>query len=84
MTSIMSNQVPQNQQGELQGINASVGSLAAIIGPLMLTQSFTYFTSESAPVYFPGAAFFIAALLTLIGIILFIQTKRRGVLASET
>jgi len=71
LAGIMSNQVPQNEQGELQGINASVSSLGAIIGPILMTQSFGYFTSASAPIYFPGIAFGIAAGLTLIALMLF-------------
>lgn len=73
---IMSNAVPQNQQGELQGILASVGSIGAIIGPLLLTQSFTFFTNDSAPIYFPGAAFFIAGSLSLIAVALFAKNVR--------
>lgn len=68
---IMSNLVPQNEQGELQGIIASVASIGAIIGPLLITQSFTYFTSPSAPVYFPGIAFTIAAVLSITALIIF-------------
>jgi MFS transporter, DHA1 family, tetracycline resistance protein len=68
---IMSNQVPQNEQGELQGINASVGSIGAIIGPLLMTQSFAFFTDTDAPIYFPGIAFLLAGLLTLIALMIF-------------
>ncbi|MEM9621025.1 MAG: TCR/Tet family MFS transporter [Pseudomonadota bacterium] len=68
---IMSNQVPQNEQGELQGINASIGSIAAIIGPLVMTQSFSYFTGPAAPIYFPGIAFTIAAALAVVAAIIF-------------
>ena len=71
VSSIMSNQVPQNEQGELQGINASVGSIAAIVGPLMMTQSFSYFTGDSAPFYFPGIAFTIAGALAITAVIIF-------------
>ena len=63
--SIMSNQVPADEQGELQGIVASMASLGAIIGPLLISQTFAYFISPSAPVYFPGAAFLVAGALTL-------------------
>lgn len=73
---IMSNQVPQNQQGELQGINASVGSVAAIFGPLAMTQSFTFFTSDGAPIYFPGVAFTLAAVLTCIAIVILVINLR--------
>lgn len=73
---IMSNQVPQNEQGELQGINASFGSIAAIIGPLLMTQSFSYFTGPSAPVYFPGIAFLLAGVLALVAVSLFLLNIR--------
>jgi len=76
VSSIMSNQVPANQQGELQGVNASVGSLAAIIGPFAITQVFTYFTSDCAPIYLPGAGFLVAAVLAIIAIFLFAANVR--------
>ena len=77
ITSIMSNQLPQNEQGELQGVMASAMSLASIIGPLLITQTFTYFTSASAPIYLPGSAFIIAAVLTFIALGIFLQQVRK-------
>ena len=68
---IMTNQVPQNEQGELQGINASVGSIAAIIGPLLMTQSFSYFTGADTTFYFPGIAFTIAGVLAVGSLLIF-------------
>ncbi len=76
VTSIMSNQVPQNEQGELQGINASVSSIGAIIGPLLMTQSFAWFTAPDTPIYFPGVAFLCAAVLTLVAIGIFALNVR--------
>jgi len=76
VTSIMANQVPQNEQGELQGINASVGSIAAIIGPLLMTQSFAWFTAPQTPVYFPGIAFLLAGALTVLAIFIFAVNVR--------
>ena len=77
ITSILSNQVEQNAQGELQGILASIASLATIAGPLILTQTFTYFTSDQAPVYLPGSAFFVAAAITLIALLIFVVKIRK-------
>ena len=77
ITSIMSNQLPQNEQGELQGIMASAMSLASIIGPLMMTQTFTFFTSPQAPIYLPGSAFIIAATLTVVALAIFLQQVRK-------
>ena len=76
VSSIMANQVQQNEQGELQGINASMGSVAAIIGPLLMTQSFTYFTGSDAPIYLPGIAFIIAATLAVISLVVFAVNLR--------
>jgi DHA1 family tetracycline resistance protein-like MFS transporter len=62
--SVMSRQVGPSQQGELQGAIASLHSIAAIVSPLVMTQLFSYYShTESAPVYFPGAAFLLAGAL---------------------
>ncbi len=62
---ILSNQVPPDAQGELQGALSSVVSVTSILGPLLMTQLFAYFASDAAPVYFPGMPFVAAAALTL-------------------
>ncbi|MGN8226564.1 TCR/Tet family MFS transporter [Gracilimonas sp. BCB1] len=66
---IISNEVPQNAQGELQGALTSLISFSAIFGPPMMTNLFGYFTSEAAPFYFPGAPFFLGAVLVVCAII---------------
>jgi DHA1 family tetracycline resistance protein-like MFS transporter len=63
---IMSSSVPANEQGELQGALTSLVSLTAIIGPVLMTELFYYFTKASSPVYFPGAAMLMGAFLTVI------------------
>lgn len=65
LQSIISGYVPPNEQGELQGALTSLMSGTSIIGPLMMTNLFAYFTKAKAPVYFPGAAFFLGALLMI-------------------
>jgi MFS transporter, DHA1 family, tetracycline resistance protein len=71
LNALMSWQIPHNAQGELQGAVASVYSLSAILGPPLMTQVFGHFSSASAPLYFPGAAFFTAAVLTALSAVLF-------------
>ncbi|MTI86642.1 MAG: TCR/Tet family MFS transporter [Balneolaceae bacterium] len=66
---IISNEVPQNAQGELQGGLTSLISFSAIFGPPMMTNLFGFFTSEAAPFRFPGAPFFLAAILVLAAIL---------------
>jgi DHA1 family tetracycline resistance protein-like MFS transporter len=63
---IMSSQVPDNQQGELQGALTSLISITSIVGPLLMTAIFAYFTKENSIIYFPGAAFFLGGALTLL------------------
>jgi len=63
---IISGYVPQNEQGELQGALTSLMSVTTIIGPLLMTYLFSYFTSSKAPVIFPGAPFLMGALLMLV------------------
>ena len=63
---IISGYVPQNEQGELQGALTSLMSVTTIIGPLLMTYLFAYFTSVNAPVLFPGAPFLMGALLMLV------------------
>jgi DHA1 family tetracycline resistance protein-like MFS transporter len=61
--------VPANEQGELQGALTSLISATSIIGPLIMTGSFAYFTSHSAPFYFPGASFLLGAIFMLCSLI---------------
>jgi DHA1 family tetracycline resistance protein-like MFS transporter len=80
LNAMMSHGIPMSSQGELQGAVASLFSLTTIIGPVMMTQLFGYFTSPAAPIQFPGAAFVFAAFLTLLGLILF---ARAGALPGD-
>lgn len=63
--SYISNLIPQNEQGQIQGGITSVISLTAIIGPLIMTNLFSYFSSKDTPIYFPGAPFILAGILAL-------------------
>ncbi len=65
LQSIISGHVPKNEQGELQGALTSLQSVTTIIGPLVMTNLFAFFTAPGAPVYFPGSAFLLGAILML-------------------
>ena len=71
---IMSGQVPPNEQGELQGALTSLISLTSIIGPLLMTGTFAYFTRPEAIVYFPGAAFLLGAVFALASLIVALKS----------
>lgn len=70
---IISNQVPANMQGELQGVLTSLISFSAIIGPPVMTQSFSYFSTSGA-LYIPGAPFILGALLSIVALIIGVKT----------
>ncbi|MEX0677508.1 MAG: TCR/Tet family MFS transporter [Pirellulales bacterium] len=76
LNALMSHQIPKNAQGELQGAVASTFSLTTIIGPVMMTQLFGYFSSGAAPIYFPGAAFMFATALVVLSLMLFVRATR--------
>ncbi len=76
MQGIASSQISADRQGELQGGISSVMSLTAIISPMIMTQTFGYFTSNGAVIYFPGASFLLAAFLTVMALIMFMRLTR--------
>lgn len=65
MTAYAANRVGEDQQGVVQGVIASLSSVAAVLAPLVMTGMFERFVNESG-VYFPGAPFVLAAVLTLL------------------
>ena len=77
MQSIISNQVPENAQGEIQGIVTSMQSLGAILGPFAMAYIFAHFINRDNGLYFPGAPFIFSAILTLIGFFIAIRALRK-------
>jgi DHA1 family tetracycline resistance protein-like MFS transporter len=75
---MISNHVAANEQGEIQGVLTSLMSLTAIIGPLLMTMLFHYFTQSKAPVFFPGAPFMMGAVLTLICLGIAVKAVRKA------
>ena len=77
LQSMISKQVPANEQGELQGGLTSLQSVTTIFGPLLASNLFAYFSAENAPVFFPGAAFMMAAVLTIIALLIALKSFPR-------
>lgn len=67
LLSLISSKVSDNKQGLLQGGLSSIGSVAAVFGPLLMTNVFAYFTSDQTSVSFSGAPFILASFLAAIG-----------------
>jgi DHA1 family tetracycline resistance protein-like MFS transporter len=77
LNALMSQRVPANAQGELQGAVASLYSLAAVAGPPLMTHLFGRFSAPASRVHFPGAAFLCSAVLVAVSASLFIFAIRR-------
>jgi DHA1 family tetracycline resistance protein-like MFS transporter len=67
---LISNAVQPHEQGAIQGALTSILSLTAVVGPIVSTAIFSYFTSPQQPFKVPGAPFFLGAALVLVGILL--------------
>jgi DHA1 family tetracycline resistance protein-like MFS transporter len=78
LNGLMSRSVPPSAQGELQGCVASLASIANIVGPFVMTQTMAFFTRPDTLVFFPGAAFLVAALVNLMGLVLLACRSMRG------
>jgi MFS transporter, DHA1 family, tetracycline resistance protein len=76
---IMSRTVPDDAQGELQGVISSTASLAMIVSPLLMTQVFAAFTAPGAEVFLPGAPFLVSMLLMVACMGVFFARPRRAV-----
>ena len=63
ITAMMSNLVPDDRQGLLQGVIAALGSVSAVIAPLIVTPLFEVFAAPEARLYLPGAPFLAGGLL---------------------
>ena len=85
LTGLMSQAVPDDQQGELQGALTSVSSLAAILGYAVYPFTFAIFAQNDvgnaaahgiAMPYFPGAPYIVSAMLVATGLMLFMRVHR--------
>lgn len=60
---LVTQQVPADVQGRIQGSLSSLVSLAGIFAPALFAGAFGFFIGPSAPVHLPGVSFLLAALL---------------------
>lgn len=73
---IMSNIASEDQQGELQGVLASVAAVAMGISPLVMTGIFAFFTRENTPIYAPGMPFIAAAAMMALALLILVWAKK--------
>ncbi|WP_174273397.1 TCR/Tet family MFS transporter [Sphingomonas bacterium] len=76
ISGLISRHVPANAQGELQGFNGSLNSIAAIIAPALYSAILAYFTGPSAPFRFVGASFVIAIAFVLVALAILLGSSK--------
>jgi len=74
---LASDRVAANEQGELQGAFAILNSLSLILGPLMFSYIFFFFTQNKSNLYFPGAPYLTAAFFMLVSTVILIRSFKR-------
>jgi DHA1 family tetracycline resistance protein-like MFS transporter len=84
INALMSRNVPPDAQGELQGFNGSVASIAAIAAPAIFSPALAYFTSPAAPFQFVGIGFAIATVLALVSLAILAVSGRRTQMPPST
>lgn len=74
---LITSKVGPKEQGELQGTLSSINSISIVIGPLVMSYIFHYFTGRSAIINFPGAPYLFGALLMIISIVIVTRSFNR-------
>lgn len=67
---LMSQRVPPNQQGQMQGANQSLQGIAGIIGPSLFGLSFAFSVRHDATLHLPGLAIYLAGGLFVLAFLL--------------
>ena len=78
LQSLMTRRVGDDEQGQLQGANMSVASIAGVASPLFFGWVYSISVGQGAPVPHPGAAFVIAAGVLLLAAVIGAVTNRRA------
>ena len=73
---ILSKATSDDSQGELQGVLASIGSIALVGSPLVMTATFSAFTANDTGIFLPGAPFLLAAVLSCVCLAILLTTPR--------
>jgi DHA1 family tetracycline resistance protein-like MFS transporter len=78
LQSLMTQRVSESEQGQLQGANMSVASIAGVASPLFFGAVYAFTLRDDSWLPFSGTAFLLAALVLLAGAILGWMVARRA------
>jgi len=70
LQSLMTRRVGEDEQGQLQGANMSVASIAGVMSPLFFGWVYSVSVGEHALIQMPGLAFYLAAVALLLAAII--------------
>jgi DHA1 family tetracycline resistance protein-like MFS transporter len=74
---VISNQVSEKEQGNLQGAITGLVSVTAILGQLIFAPVFYYFIRPETEIYFPGAPYALAAVLLCVAFLFAVLAMKR-------
>ena len=77
INAMMSHQVDDDAQGELQGAISGLMGITAILSPAMATQLFGVFAGKEAVIELPGAPFFAAAIIAALALLAFLAVPEK-------
>lgn len=78
LQSLMTRRVGEDEQGQLQGANMSVASIAGVMSPLFFGWVYSVSVGEKAWIQMPGLAFYMAAIVLLLAAIIGWLVSRRA------
>ena len=70
LQSLMTRRVGEDEQGQLQGANMSVASIAGVMSPLFFGWVYSLSVGEFAVIQMPGLAFYLAAVVLLLAAVI--------------
>jgi len=74
---VISNQVSEKEQGNLQGAITGLVSGTAILGQLIFSSVFYYFIRPDTEIYFPGAPYALAAIFLFIALLFAVLAMKK-------
>lgn len=66
LQSLMTRRVGEDEQGQLQGANNSVASIAGVLSPLFFGWIYTVSTGQGAMLHIPGLSFYLAGFVLMV------------------
>ncbi len=78
LTALMTKEVPDDAQGELQGGISSLANVAMLLAAIFFTQIFGWFVRPEAASPSPGAPFFVASVIFAAALLLFLSVRARS------